>query len=398
MTNEISPWSYELENLKEKGLLRIMPEISGMPGRLIKVNGINAVNFSGNNYLGLAGDPRVIEAGIETALIYGAGSTASRLIAGNVEIHRRLEAFLSQWKRTESALVFGSGYQANLGILASLMEENDLIISDEFNHASIIDGCRLSKSGVRIYHHLDLNQVEDLLRLNGYRRKLVVTESVFSMDGDHAPLRDLNSLCVRWGASLMVDEAHSTGLFGPAGAGLAAEHETIPEIQMGTLSKAVGVAGAYVAGSKSLIELLINKARPFIYTTAMPPAITGSVLESLRIIASQEGNELRHRLTENCAYFDELVSSLKRSQGRPSHIVPIVIGDCSHTMNVSASCLSKGIFAQGIRFPTVPLGTARLRFTITAVHERKDLFNAVEVLREGLKSINPANDCCRLTT
>jgi 8-amino-7-oxononanoate synthase len=395
MTNEISPWSYELENLKEKGLLRVMPEISGMPGRLIKVNGIDAVNFSGNNYLGLAGDPRVIKAGIDAALLCGAGSTASRLIAGNVEIYRGLEAFLSQWKRTESALVFGSGYQANLGILASLMEENDLIISDQLNHASIIDGCRLSKSEVRIYHHLDLDQVEDLLRLNGYRRKLVVTESVFSMDGDHAPLRDLNSLCGRWGASLMVDEAHSTGLFGPDGAGLAAEQGTIPEIQMGTLGKAVGVAGAYVAGSRNLIELLVNKARPLIYTTALPPATTGSVLQSLRIITSTEGNDLRQRLTENCAYFDELVSDLKRSLGRPTHIVPIVIGDCSHAMDVSAFCLRKGVFAQGIRFPTVPYGTARLRFTITAAHERHDLIKAAEVLREGLKRINSENDCCR---
>ena len=230
----------EIDQLRNKDLHRVMPKISGLPGRMTVVDSIAAINFSSNNYLGLAGHPKVIQAAVEFTRDYGAGSTASRLIAGNTEPHRGLEYFIAQWKGTEAALVFGSGYQANVGILSSLMCEHDLILSDQLNHASIVDGSRLSRAAVKVYKHLDLDALEELLRMNGFRRKLVVTESVFSMDGDEAPLKEISDLCARWGALLMVDEAHAAGVKGKKGQGLASELGVVPDIQMGTLGKAVG--------------------------------------------------------------------------------------------------------------------------------------------------------------
>lgn len=385
-TRTDSPWTSELEDLKRRDLYRIMPKVSGLPGRIANINGSEALNFSSNNYLGLAGHPRIIEAMIHAAHLGGAGATASRLIVGNSEAHRELEHFIAQWKHTDAAILFGSGYQANVGILSGLMGSEDLIISDELNHASIIDGCRLSRSRVMIYPHFDLSRLEDLLRLPGFRRKLVVTESVFSMDGDRAPLRELDFLCRRWGALLMVDEAHATGVLGPEGRGLAAELGVSPEIQMGTLGKAAGTGGAYVAGSYPLIELLTNKARSLIYTTAAPPSIAGAALEALKIISSEEGCQRRARLARNVRMFHELLPEEGSRQGVPGHIVPVRIGGSSRTMNVSAACLQRGVFAHGIRFPTVPEGTARLRFTLMADHTQDDLRKAVSVLRETLGS------------
>ena len=361
-----------------------MPSIAGPPGRKIFVDGREAINFSSNNYLGLAAHPEVIQGMVRYTQLYGAGSTASRLIAGNTEAHRELESAVARWKGTEAAVLFGSGYQANVGILSSLVESADLVISDELNHASIIDGCRLSRARVEIYPHLDMNRLEDLLRLGGFRRKLVVTESVFSMDGDQAPLNEIAGLCTRWGALLMVDEAHASGLFGPQGQGLAAEHDVVPEIQMGTLSKAIGASGAYVAGTKALIDLLINKARSLVYSTAPPPGVMGAALAALRIITSEEGSARRGFLRKNVKNFQDLLSSRLNSYFRGSHIVPVLIGDSGRTMTVGNECLDRGVFVQGIRFPTVPEGTARLRFTLMSDHLEEDLERAVAVLQDVL--------------
>ncbi len=377
-------WQSEIEAIKEKGLFREMPAVSGLPGRVIHVNGTRALNFSSNNYLGLAAHPRVITAAVEYTLRYGAGATASRLIAGNGEAHRELEDFIAQWKQTETALLFGSGYQANVGILSSLVGEGDLILSDEFNHASIIDGCRLSRAEVRVYPHLDLNRLEDLLRQGRHPRKLVVTESVFSMDGDRAPLKELQEVCSRWGAVLMVDEAHATGVIGPFGRGVAAEQGVTPHIQMGTLGKAVGASGAYVAGSKSLRDLLANRARSLVYTTAAPPGVVGAALESLRIIASEEGDRLRASLAHNVDLFHKLLGKRPGVSAESGHIVPYKVGDSLRTMTISRKCLTKGVFAHGIRFPTVPEGTARLRFTLMSLHTEQDLKTAVSVLEEAV--------------
>lgn len=377
-------WRCEIEDIKRRGLYRTMPEMSGIPGRTGTVNGKQVLNFSSNNYLGLAGHPKVIQAVVDSALKYGAGSTASRLIAGNSDAHRELEAFIADWKGTEAALVFGSGYQANVGLLSSVVGNGDLIISDELNHASIIDGCRLSRAQVHVYPHLDLERVEDALKSSGFRSKLVVTESVFSMDGDKAQLKDLHALCRRWGALLMVDEAHATGVFGLNGQGLAQKAGVVPEIQMGTLGKAVGTCGAYVAGSRALIELLVNKARSLIYTTALSPAIVGAALAALKIIVSKEGDKRREELRENVKRFHGMLPRELTPNSEASHIVPVRIGESSHTMRVSARCLERGIFAHGIRYPTVAEGTARLRFTLMSDHTEHDLQTAVRVLKEAI--------------
>lgn len=380
----ISPWAKDLNDIKTRSLFRVMPSIAGPPGRKIFVDGREAINFSGNNYLGLAAHPEVIQGMVRYTELYGAGSTASRLIAGNTEAHRELESAIANWKGTEAAVLFGSGYQANVGILSSLVESSDLVISDEFNHASIIDGCRLSRARVEIYPHVDMNCLEDLLRPGGFRRKLVVTESVFSMDGDHAPLNEIAGLCARWGAHLMVDEAHASGLFGPQGQGLAAEHNIVPEIQMGTMSKAIGASGAYVAGAKALIDLLINKARSLVYSTAPPPGVMGAALAALRIIASEEGSARREFLRKTVKNFQYLLNSKLGTSFEGSHIVPVLIGDSARAMTVGDECLKRGVFAQGIRFPTVPEGTARLRFTLMSDHVEEDLERAVSVLQDVL--------------
>lgn len=387
MTTEYSKTSYwreEIDELQNNNLFRVMPKINGLPGRETVVNSIKAINFSSNNYLGLAGHPQVIQAAAEFALGYGAGSTASRLIAGNTEPHRGLEYFIAQWKGTEAAVAFGSGYQANIGILSALMGRDDLILSDRLNHASIIDGCRLSRAQVKIYGHLDLNQLEDLLRLNGFRQKLVVTESVFSMDGDEAPLQQIWELCSQWGALLMVDEAHASGVRGPQGQGLASELGVVPDIQMGTLGKAVGASGAYVAGTRSLIDLLINRARSFIYSTAAPPAVAGSALVALKLIASEEGHRRRAALAANVNLLHGLLNARLNQEFQPGHIVPILIGESARTMEVSKECLENGVFAHGIRYPTVPEGTARLRFTLMSDHTPEDIHKAVDVLEQAM--------------
>jgi len=365
-----------------------MPSVAGLPGRAITVNGKEVINFSGNNYLGLAGHPDVVRAAMEATGRYGAGSTASRLIAGNTELHTELEAFLSAWKGTEAAVVFGSGYQANVGILSALADRGDLIISDQYNHASIIDGCRLSRAKVLVYPHLDVDRLEHFLKLDGFRRKLVVTESVFSMDGDRAPLKQIDDLCKRWGAILMVDEAHATGVLGPDGQGLAVEVGVAPEIQMGTLGKAVGSAGAYAAGSRDLVELLINKARSLIYTTAGPPGVIGASLAAMKIVVSLEGQQRRKRLRETARLFQELLRRELGFSGDSSHIVPIVIGDSPRTMEMSAACLESGVFAHGIRYPTVPEGTARLRFTLMSDHTADDINRAVTVLAASMNTVD----------
>lgn len=373
----------DILKLRESGLYRRMPEVYGFPGRIIHLENRCLLNFSSNNYLGMAGHPKVMEAFSEAVWTHGAGSTASRLIAGNTSCQRELEDFIAGWKSTESALVFGSGYQANLGIITSLTQANDLIISDELNHASIIDGCRLSKASVSIYRHLDLDDVEHALKSPAQRRKIVVTESVFSMDGDHAPLQELFGLCNDYGAALIVDEAHATGVYGARGEGLCAKLGITPDVQMGTLGKAVGVSGAYVAGSRSLIDLIINRARSFIFTTAPPAPVALAALKSLEIIASEEGSFLRSQLEKNTLLMFQMINEVFPQRKFPSHINPIPTGPSDLTMAASRACMDKGIFVHGIRFPSVREGSGRLRLTVMSDHTQDDLSKA----GEGIKSV-----------
>ncbi len=373
--------SAEITKLHERGLYRSMPEVSGFPGRVVCLQGQTVLNFSSNNYLGMAGHPEVLEAFSQAVWTQGAGSTASRLIAGNCTGHRELEDFIALWKGTEASLVFGSGYQANIGIITSLTDTEDLIISDELNHASIIDGCRLSRAKTWVYPHLDLDAVEKALKNQKPRRKLVVTESVFSMDGDHAPLTQLFGLCRQYGAALVVDEAHATGVYGPRGEGLCAKLGITPDVQMGTLGKAVGVSGAYVAGSRSLVKLLVNSARSFIFTTAPPPSVSVAALKSLEIIASEEGEKRRERLSMNAEIMSEMMSAILPRRNFTCHINPIPIGRSDLTMMASNACLNKGLFVQGIRFPSVKENAGRLRLTIMSDHTLDDLKDASEVIK-----------------
>lgn len=377
-------WTEELMEIERAGLLRSMPEIDGTPGRIVTVDGNHALNFSSNNYLGLAANEQIMRVMEASVAACGAGSTASRLIVGNNGPHRKLENYIAEWKGTEKSIVFGSGYQANVGVITALTDHRDLIVSDQLNHASIIDGCRLSRSKVIVYPHLDVNAAEEILRNGNYRRRILITESVFSMDGDFAPLRELQDICQRYGAFMMVDEAHASGVLGPQGKGLASELGVTPEIQMGTLGKALGVAGAYVAGSKPLVDLLVNKARSFIYTTAQPPAVLCAAREAVKIVASDEGDRLRRRLQENVSLFNRLISPLTGNNSSHSHIAPIPVGDSRKTMEISRACLAKGIFVQGIRYPTVPEGSARLRLTLMSSHSDEDIQKAVSVLTEEL--------------
>jgi 8-amino-7-oxononanoate synthase len=370
----------EILTLREKGLYRRMPQASGIPGRMINIDGRSVLNFSSNNYLGLAAHPHVVEAFSKAVRTYGVGSTGSRLIAGNTQSHRQLEEFIANWKETEASLVFGSGYQANLGILTTLTDKNDLIISDELNHASIIDGCRLSKAKISIYRHLDLNSALDALKQPGFRRKLLITESVFSMDGDHAPLKELLNLCREHDAFMVVDEAHATGIYGPSGQGLCSELGTSPDVQMGTLGKAAGVSGAYVAGSRSLIDLMVNKARSFIFTTAHSPAVSEAALEALKIIVSPEGDQRRSMLKSNVKRMDEMLQRVLPRREIPCHIRPIHVGPSDRTMKMSEACLVQGLFVQGIRFPSVREGAARLRLTLMSDHTTNDLQKASRII------------------
>jgi 8-amino-7-oxononanoate synthase len=378
-------WTQEIEEIERAGLLRSMPVTDGSPDREVWVNGRRALNFSGNNYLGLAGDSQIIQAMVHAATVYGAGSTGSRLISGNTGAHRELEKYISSWKGAQNAVVFGSGYQANVGIITALTDQRDLIISDELNHASIIDGCRLSRAKTMVYPHLDVEAAGRILKTSGFRRKLLITESVFSMDGDFAPLKELHELCQLHGACMMVDEAHASGVKGPSGQGLAAESGVCPEIQMGTLGKALGVAGAYAAGTEPLIKLIINKARSFIYTTAQPPAVANAALEAIRIVASDRGRELRQRLNVNIALLHSMIAPLLKDHQQPSHIVPIHVGDSNQTMRLSRACLDRGIFLQGIRYPSVPEGAARLRMTLMSSHTMEDIEKVANILLEELK-------------
>jgi 8-amino-7-oxononanoate synthase len=310
------------------------------------------VSFASNDYLGLASHPQVRLAAIAAIERFGTGAMASRLVVGTRSLHVELEALLAEWNQTERALVFPSGYAANLGVLTTFGEADVTLFSDELNHASIIDGCRLAKARTLIYRHLDLQHLQSLLRQTP-GRKIVVTESVFSMDGDTAPLPALAQLCSEHGALLILDEAHAA--LGPK---LAATRD-LEVLHVGTLSKTLGSLGGFVAGSSRLIELLVNRARTFIFTTGLSPADTAAASAAVRICRSEEGNHLRARLRS-------LVDMLR--PGHPSPIVPIVLGEDAAALAAAAQLREAGIHVPAIRPPTVPKGTARLRVALSASH------------------------------
>jgi 8-amino-7-oxononanoate synthase len=299
-----------------------------------------------------------------------------------MELHRELEERIARFKGCEEALVFSTGYMANIGLLTTIVEEGDLIVSDEFNHASIVDGCRLSRAEVWVYRHRDMDHLEDLLKRSSRRRRLIVTDGVFSMEGDIAPLPAIRTLADQYGSLVMVDDAHATGVLGEGGRGTA-EHFDLTgriDIQMGTLGKALGGFGAYVAGSRDLIDYLINRCRTFLYTTALPPSIAAIALAALEVVEREP--QLRKRLWENTAYFKEGLESLGFNMGMSeTPICPILIGDNALTMEANHRLMARGVFVQGIRPPTVPPQGSRLRAALMATHTEKDLKSALDALQ-----------------
>jgi 8-amino-7-oxononanoate synthase len=382
---DLSFLSGELAALKAKGRYRSLRRVSGPQEAEIVIGGERRLNFSSNNYLGLANHPAVVGAFVESAGRYGVGSGASRLICGHMDVHAELEDAVALFKGTEAALTFSAGYMANLGILSTLCDQDTTIFSDELNHASIVDGCRLARACVEVYRHSDAEHLSDLLARSGAARKIVVTDGVFSMDGDIAPLPDLVEAKERHGAILVVDDAHATGVLPPRGRGTA-DHFGLRgrvDIQMGTFSKALGTYGAYIGATRAMVDYFINKCRPFIFNTGLPPAVAGATLAALGLLDKEPG--ILAALWRNQESLRRQMAALGRKVDSPTAIVPILVGGDRETMAVSKALFDRGVFVHGIRPPTVPEGTGRLRLTLMATHTEEMIRTAAQQIDLALK-------------
>ncbi|MBL7686293.1 MAG: 8-amino-7-oxononanoate synthase [Deltaproteobacteria bacterium] len=404
----------ELEKIQHLKLDRTLKEIHSDQSSTIQCEGKTFLNFSSNNYLGLANDPRLKEASIQAIQEYGTSSGASRLITGSMSLHHRLEEEMAVFKRSQSSLLFNSGYHANLGLITALIQEGDEIYSDALNHASLIDGARLSRGKINVYRHNDVDHLESLLKastISSQGRRLIITDSVFSMDGDLAPLQDLANLAEKYEAWLMVDEAHGTGVLGKNGAGLV--EEVWPEerpaylkeflIQMGTYGKALGSFGAYVAGTHDLRKLMINRARAFIYTTSLPPAVVAASRRAMELV--KEEPQRREALQKNIQFFTLSLGRGIQGEGRghssersllpgplprervkiSSAIFPILVGSSEKALEYSRRLFDKGFWVTPIRYPTVAAGTERLRVTVMATHHPEQIQSLAEVLNECIR-------------
>jgi 8-amino-7-oxononanoate synthase len=377
-----------LEELRDRGLYRRLRLIEGPQGPRVILAGREVLLLCSNDYLGLAADDRVREAAAEAALRWGAGAGASRLISGNMQPHRELEARLAAFKGYERALLFGSGYLANMGTIAALAGPGEVVFSDELNHASIIDGCRLARAETAIYRHNDVEHLKALLRDAPGTPALIVTDGIFSMDGDIAPLPELLELARRYGARLMVDEAHATGVLGPGGRGAVAAAGLSGEVDvvMGTMGKALGSYGAYVCANEETVEFLINRARPFIFSTAPPPPVVGAARAALGVLEAEP--ERVDRLLANARVLrDGLAAEGFVTGASTTQIVPVEVGEAEPTMALCEGALERGVFAQGIRPPTVPEGSSRLRFTVMATHDPEELRRAAHQVGEAAREI-----------
>ena len=380
--------SAELDQLRADGLRRELREVASPQGARITVDGRSMLNCSSNDYLGLANEPALIEASAKAARDFGAGSGASRLICGSLRMHHELEETLAAFKGTEAALSFSTGYATALGTITALMGKDDILIIDKLVHACVVDAARLSGAKLRVFAHNDANDLEKKLKWAASQRPrvtdhasrpariLIVTESVFSMDGDLAPLRDIVELKDRYGAWLMLDEAHATGLFGEHRRGLAEACEIAGrvEIQMGTLGKALGAAGGYICGSRPLIDLLINRARSFIFSTAPVPAAAAAATAAIRLVQSSEGEVRRALLWQQVDAVKNAVINSGHVLGPvQSPILPLMIGGETEAVVKASALRERGVFIPAIRYPTVARGEARLRLTVTAAHAREDV-------------------------
>lgn len=371
----------ELSRLESKGLLRSLREMPATGGRFM-LDGQECLNFSSNDYLDLANDPRVKRAACEAIERYGCGSTSSRLMSGHLPIHSELESHLAALAGQHAALVFGSGFLTNLGVLTALAGRDSAIYADRLNHASLVDGARLSGAKVHRYRHCDVGHLDSLLTKYPARgARIVVTDSVFSMDGDIAPLAEIHDIARRHGAMLIVDEAHAFGILGPGGGGVCRELGVLPDVTVATLGKSMGSMGGVATGSESMIDFLVNRARPFIYATGLPPASAAAALQALRIIEDDPGAGLR--LIDRA----RLLHHLLGDQGLmlpdcTSQILPVHVGGNDDTLKLSEALRAGGILATAVRPPTVPAGTARLRLSVTLAHRAEDLERAARIVGE----------------
>ncbi len=369
-----------LDERGARAVRRRLRPLDGGIGPRVCIDGRSVIQLCSNDYLGLAAHPAVARAAADAALEHGAGAGSARLIVGTSAPHAALERDIATLKQTEAAVVFSSGYHANTGVLPILAGEEDVILSDELNHASLIDGCRLARAAIRVYRHADAGHLEDLLQESrGFRRRVIVTETVFGMDGDLAPLADLVALARRHDASLVVDEAHATGVFGRNGGGLVSQlglGDTV-DVQIGTLSKALGSLGGYVAGSAALVDWVVNAARTFIYTTALPPPSVAAARAAIAVLAAEP--ERRDRVWSHAGLVRERLTEIGYTLGPSrSPILPVLVGGAEAAVRLSEALLAHGVLAPAIRPPTVPDGTARLRVTPTAAHTADDLAEAID--------------------
>lgn len=381
-----------LDDLKEKGLYRKLPVVTGPTGPKAVINGKQVINLSSNNYLGLAGDERLKEASIKATEKYGAGSGAVRTIIGTLDIHEELEEKLAKFKKAEAVIVFQSGFTANMGAIPAVMTKEDAVISDELNHASIIDGCRLSGAKILRFKHSDMEDLErvakEAIASNEYKKFLIITDGVFSMDGDIAKLPEIVSVAEKYDIPVYVDDAHASGVLGKDSSGRLNGSGSVShfglygrvDFQIGTLSKAIGVVGGYVAGSKKLIDWLKLRGRPFLFSTAMTPGDVGAIIKAVDILSNS--TELVERMWDNGRYFKKLLSEMGYNIGHSeTPITPVIIGEEAKTMKFSDELFNEGVFAQGIAFPTVAKGSARVRNIVTAAHTREMLDEAAECYR-----------------
>jgi 8-amino-7-oxononanoate synthase len=380
----------ELKQIHDKQLFRLLTELETGQSPEVTISGKSYVLLGSNSYLGLSVDPKVVESAKLALGKYGTGSGGSRLVSGSFDLHRMLEERIARFKNTESSILFSSGYLANIGTISALVGSDDIIYSDELNHASIIDGARLSRSTVKIYKHLDLNHLQELIESdkNTKCRKLIVTDTVFSMDGDLVPLPELVEISEKYGCILMIDEAHATGVLGKRGSG-ATEHFGVEDrvpVVMGTLSKAVGSLGGYIAGSKELIDFIRNRVRSYIFDTSLPPASLAASITAIDIIENEP--QRREHLWNMVKKFK---TGIEDSGLRvlPSHsaIIPVLIGDAEPALNFAKMLRENGVFTPAVRPPSVPHGMCRIRVTIMATHTEEHIDTALKAFRAAYEPI-----------
>ncbi|MBX5494679.1 MAG: glycine C-acetyltransferase [Bryobacteraceae bacterium] len=382
----MNPLAYlgeQLDSFRQAGTYQRLRELQSACEPVCRVDGREVINLASNNYLGLANHPKLVEAAIQATRRYGVGSGAVRTISGTMTLHLELERRIAAFKQTEACVVFQSGFTANSGTVSAILTAEDHIISDELNHASIIDGCRLSRAKIHVFPHRDVAAAEEKLAAlaNEPGRKLLISDGVFSMDGDIAPLPELAALAERYGAIMMVDDAHASGVLGRNGRGTV-DHFNLHgkvHIQVGTLSKAIGALGGYVCGSRDLIEFLYHRGRPFLFSTSHPPAVAATCLAAFDLLEQEP--ERIEALWENTRYFKKALNDAGFRTGESeTPITPILVGEAAVAHEFSRQLFEEGLFATGIGFPTVPKGKARIRTIVTATHTREQLDRALDIL------------------